>query len=347
MEMYSVLKELCELPGPAGFEEPVTERVKTILEPYMDETWIDVLGNVIGVRRCGKENARKLLFDAHIDEIGLIVTSIEEGFLRFSGLGGFDPRTIPAAGVTILTEPPMYGVISVLPPHVLKSEDTEKNFKIEDLFIDIGLSQEEASKLISPGTPGVIVYGVRRIGEDLVCGKAIDDRAGFVAILGALELLKDTELDIDLYVMASVQEEVGVRGATTGAYAIAPDECVIVEVCHAKTPDTKPSETNIVLGDGVVITRGPNMNPRLTEAIINLAKDNDMKYQINVSPTGMSGTNARAIQISREGVATALLCLPMRYMHSANELASLEDIKDAAQLLCATAKSMKGDVGSC
>jgi len=344
MKTADVLKELCEIPGPAGFEEKVAAYAKTLIEPYMDETKIDVLGNVIGVRRCGKDNARKLLFDAHIDEIGFIVTGVEEGFLKFSKLGGFDARVIPATGVKICTDPPIYGVISVLPPHILKKEDTEKNFKIEDLFIDIGLSQDEAEKLVVPGTHGVFAGGVQGFGDNMLSGKAIDDRAGLVAILNALELLKDTELDVDLYVMASVQEEVGVRGATTGAYAIAPDYCVVVDVDHAKTPDTKPYETNIVLGDGVIISRGPNMNTAITEKILKLAKSNKIKHQVNVIPGGSSGTNARAIQISRDGVATALLGLPMRYMHSANEVVSLSDMENAAKLLAETAKAMKGDL---
>ena len=343
MNVKNVLAKLCEIPGPAGFEEKVAEYAKTLLEPYMDETKIDALGNVIGVRRCGKENARKLLFDAHIDEIGFIVTGVEEGFLRFSKLGGLDARVIPAAGVTVCTDPPLYGVISVLPPHILKKEDTEKNFKIEDLFIDVGLTQEEAVKQIVPGTHGVISSEVRDFGDNMVCGKAIDDRVGLVAILCALELLKDSKLDVDIYVMASVQEEVGMRGATTGAYAIAPDFCVVVDVDHAKTPDTKPVETTVALDEGVVISRGPNMNPAMTEKLLKLAKEKKIKHQINVVPGGSSGTNARAIQISRDGVATALLGLPMRYMHSANEVISLNDIENAAKLLAETAKAMKGD----
>ena len=143
--------------------------------------------------------------------------------------------------------------------------------------------------------------------------------------------------------MASVQEEVGVRGATTGAYAIAPDYCVVIDVDHAKTPDSKSTETTVEIGDGVVISRGPNMNPALTETVLKLAKEKKIKHQINVVPGGSSGTNARAIQISREGVATALLGLPMRYMHSANELISFDDIENAAKLLAETAKAMKGE----
>jgi len=339
MDIAEILIGLCSVPGPAGFEEPVAERVKALLEPFMDETWTDVLGNVIGVRRCGKEGARKLLFDAHIDEIGLITTGVEEGFVRFAALGGLDARVLPASGFEILTEPPLFGVVCVLPPHVLKKEDTEKVIKIEDMYLDVGLSQEEAEKAVPPGTPGVIAHGVKRFGDNCLCGKALDDRAGFVAILRALELLDGVELDVDLYVMASVQEEVGVRGATPGAYAISPELCVVIDVGHAKTPDAKPFEAREVLGGGVIISRGPNMNAALTEKTIKLADEKEIKHQVDVIPGGSSGTNARAIQISQGGVATALFSLPMKYMHGPHEVVSLEDIECAAQLLCETAKT--------
>jgi len=345
MDIKEILTELCELPGPAGFEEPVTARVKELLGPYMDDVWLDTLGNVIGVRKSGKENATKLLFDAHIDEIGLIVTGVEEGFLRFDRLGGLDARVIPASSVMILTDPPLYGVISVLPPHILKAEETEKVIKIEDMLIDIGLSHEEAVKRVTPGTPGVLDYGIRSVRDSLICGKALDDRVGLAAILYALELLKEYELEIDLYVMASVQEEVGLRGASAGAYAIAPDYCVIIDVDHAKTPDAKSFEANEKLGDGVIITRGPNMNPAFTKTAHTLAKENEIKHQIGVTP-GNSGTNARVVQISREGVATALLGIPMKYMHSANEVAALDDVESTGKLLCEIAKAISGEMDS-
>ena len=338
------LTKLCRVPGPAGFEELVAECAKSMIEPFVDEVWTDVMGNVIGVRRCGKENAKKLLFDAHIDEIGFVVTGVEEGFLRFSKLGGFDERVIPATGVMVCTDPPLYGVISVLPPHVLKKKDVEKNFEMESLYIDVGLSQEEATKLVKPGTHGVFANEAKSFGKNMFYGKAIDDRAGLVAILRALELLKDAKLDVDLYVMASVQEEVGVRGATTGAYSIAPDYCIVIDVDHAKTPDTKPTETNINLGDGAIISRGPNMNQKLVNKLIALANEKDIKHQINVVATGMSGTNARAIQVSRGGVVTALVGLPMKYMHSAYEVISLDDVESIAQLLSEAAKALKGDI---
>ena len=347
LDVFNCLVELCRIPGPAGFEEQVAEHAKSMLEKYLDDVWIDTLGNVIGVRKCGKENATKLMFDAHIDEIGFVVTGVEEGFLRFSQLGGFDARVIPATGVKVCTDPPLFGVVSVLPPHVLKKGETEKNFEIESLFIDVGLSHDEATRLVAPGTYGVADTEVRRFGKNEVFGKALDDRAGLVAILRALELLKDVKLNVDLYVMASVQEEVGLRGATTGAYAIAPDYCVIVDVDHAKTPDAKSSETAMLLGEGVIISRGPNMNRKFVELLDNLANDKKIKHQKNVIATGSSGTNARAIQTAGCGVATAILGLPMKYMHCANEVTSLDDIESIAQLLSEAAKSMKGDITTC
>ena len=342
MDTAEILQELCALPGPSGFEKPVAERAKSILDQFMDETWFDVLGNVIGVRRCGKENARKLLFDAHIDEIGLIVTGVEEGFLRFAKLGGLDARMLPTSGVNILSDPPCYGVICALPPHVLKKEDTEKVTKIEDLVIDIGITQEEAEAKVPLGTPGVLSGGASRFGDGCLCGKALDDRAGFAAIARAVELLKDTKLDVDLYVMASVQEEVGVRGAAPGVFAIAPDWCVVVDVDFAKTPDSPPHEAKASLGGGVIVSRGPNMNTALTEMAVELAKTNGIKPQITVEPGGNSGTNARAIQVSREGVATALFGIPLRYMHSPQEVVCLDDIENTALLLSLTAKAIEG-----
>ncbi|MCL2401903.1 MAG: M42 family peptidase [Oscillospiraceae bacterium] len=337
-----MLIELCAIPGPSGFEQPAAARCRELLAPYMTDTWIDVLGNVIGVRRCGKDNAPTLLLDAHIDEIGLIITGVEEGFLRFHALGGLDARTLSAAEVRILADPPLYGVICAMPPHVLKKEDTDKALKIEDLFIDIGLNQAQAETAVPLGTAGVMYNGVRRFGEHLLCGKALDDRAGFAAILRTLALLKDTALDVDLYVMGSAQEEVGVRGAASGAFAIDPDYCIVVDVSHAKTPDSKPHEARETLDGGVIISRGPNMNRAFTETAVTLAKANDIPYQIAVEPGGNSGTNARAIQISRNGVATALLGLPMKYMHTPYEVCATDDIESTARLMCEMTKSLKG-----
>ncbi|SHH61781.1 endoglucanase [Sporobacter termitidis DSM 10068] len=341
MEVQEIIKELCALPGPAGFEQPVAEHAAALLAPLTDEVYTDILGNVIGVRRCGKEKAKKLLFDAHIDEIGFIVTGHEEGFLRFSTLGGVDARMLPAAEIRVLTQPPMTGIVGVLPPHILKAEESDKTIKTEDLFIDIGLTQEEAVKAVPLGTPAVYNTGARTFGSGLVCGKGLDDRACFASILRALELTKGEKLDVDLYVLASCQEEVGERGARTGAFGIAPDWCVAIDVDHARTPDGK-EHTLKEIGGGVIVSRGTILNKRLTELAVRLAEEKGIEYQLGVE-AGDTGTNANFISISREGVATALFGLPLRYMHSPVEVVSLADAEAAAQLLAEVAKSLKGD----
>jgi putative aminopeptidase FrvX len=336
-----IITELCGLAGPSGFEEPVATHVQTILNRFMDETYIDVMGNVVGLRRCGLEKAPKLMLDAHMDEIGLIVTGFENGFARFSTLGGVDARMLPAAEIKLLTEPPVFGIVAAMPPHALKVEDSDRAIQIDDLYLDLGMTQEEAEKRIPLGTPGVYNCGVRPLGETMICGKTLDDRAGLAMILRALELLKDEQLEVDLYVLASTQEEVGMRGARTGAYAINPDWCIAVDVGHAKTPDCKTMETNDI-GGGIVVTKGPNMNQKFTDTIIDLAKREQIKYQINVEADGDSGTNAYAVQIAREGVATALFELPLKYMHTPVEVISLADAEAGAQLMAVTAKSLKG-----
>ncbi len=341
MSIEEIIGELCAMAGPAGFEQAVAARVLSMMAPYMDEVHIDVMGNVTGMRRCGKENAKKLLFDAHIDEIGFIITGHEEGFLRFSTLGGVDPRMLPASEIIILTEPPIIGVVGVMPPHVLRSEESDKTIKTDELYIDIGMTQEAAKKAVPLGTAAVYNTGARRFGADLICGKSLDDRACFACILHALELLKDEKLEVDLYVLASCQEEVGERGAKTGAFAIAPDWCVAIDVDHAKTPDSKAYGMREV-GGGVIISKGTILNRYLTETAVRLAEEKGIKYQLGIE-AGDTGTNANVINVSREGVAAALFGLPLKYMHSPVEVISLADAEAAAALLAEVVKSLKGD----
>jgi endoglucanase len=281
------------------------------------------------------------LLDAHIDEVGLIVTGYEDGFLRFSAIGGVDARMLPASEIKVLTEPPLVGIIGVLPPHLLKGEDAEKTIKTDDLYIDIGLSQDEAKKAVPVGTPAVYNTGARVFGDGLICGKGLDDRACVAAILRALELVKDETLDIDVYFLGSVQEELGTRGAKAGAFAVNPDWCVAVDVDYASSPDAREHWLK-ELGGGVVISKGPILNKRLTELPIRLAEEKGIKYQLGVE-AGDTGTNARVIQLTREGVATALLDIPLRYMHSPVEVVSIEDAEATAQLLAELARNLKGD----
>ena len=218
MNYPETLEQLCSIPAPSGFETPAAQAALELLRPLVDEAWIDKMGNVVGVRRCGKEGARKLILDAHLDEIGFIVTGHQDGFLRFAPLGGVDPRMLPDRELTILSDPPAYGVVACLPPHIQSREDMDQAIPIKDLFLDVGLTQEEAQRRIPVGTPAVYRTGCRNLGDKLLCGKALDDRACFAVLLDTAEQLKDAELDVDLYLLGSTQEETHSTGAITAAY---------------------------------------------------------------------------------------------------------------------------------
>ena len=338
MNYEQMLSRLCALSGPSGFESEVAEAAAELLRPLTDEVYITRLGSVAGVRRCGREDAPRLLLDAHLDEIGFIVTGHEEGFLRFAPLGGVDPRMLPDREMVILTEPPIYGVVACLPPHVQSGEDMDKSLPIKDLFLDVGLSQEAAQKKIPIGTPATYRGGCAPLGADLLCGKALDDRAGFAVLLDVLERLREEKLNVDLYVLGSTQEETHSSGAITAAYEIAPNLCVAVDVTHGDSPDASKNET-FKLGGGPVIGVGPNCARSLSGRLKELAGELDMPVQIEVM-SGSSGTNAWPIQVSREGVATAVLSIPERYMHTPIEVVHRKDLEDTAKLLAAYVESL-------
>ena len=345
MNYEQTLSRLCAVSAPSGFEGPAAELAAGLLRPLVDEVYATWLGSVVGVRRCGAENAPRLLLDAHLDEIGFIVTGHEEGFLRFAPLGGVDPRMLPDREVVILANPPIHGVVACLPPHVQTAEDMDKSLPIKDLYIDVGLSREEAEKRIPIGTPAACRGGCTPLGEDLLCGKALDDRAGFAVLLDVLERLRGKELGVDLYVLGSTQEETHSSGAVTAAYEIAPQLCVAVDVTHGDSPDASKNGT-FKLGGGPVIGVGPNCAPTLSKRLKELAEKMDMPVQIEVM-SGSSGTNAWPIQISREGVATAVLSIPERYMHTPLEVVSKKDLEDTAKLLAAYVEDEQEEDESC
>ena len=338
MNYEQILSRLCALSGPSGFEKEVTGTAAELLRPLTDQVYTTRLGSVVGVRRCGRENAPKLLLDAHLDEIGLIVTGYEEGFLRFAALGGVDPRMLPDREVVILIDPPIRGVAACLPPHVQTAEDMDKALPIKDLCIDVGLSREEAERRIPIGTPATYRGGCMSLGEALLCGKALDDRAGFAVLLDVLERLRGKELGVELYVLGSTQEETHSTGAITAAYEIAPNLCVAVDVTHGDSPDASKQET-FQLGGGPVIGVGPNCARSLSGRLKETAGELDMPVQVEVM-SGSSGTNAWPIQISREGVATAVVSIPERYMHTPVEVVSKADLENTARLLAAFVESL-------
>ena len=331
MELREIIEKLSAMYGPAGFEQPVAGWLQEQVKPFCDEAYIDVMGNLIAVKKCGKENAPRFVVDAHIDEIGMIVTGIEKGFLRFATLGGVDPRILPALQVKVLSDPPIRGVIDSLPPHALRADEMEKPFEMEKLTIDIGMTQEEAEACVALGTPVVFDVEPVMLGENRLCGKCLDDRACAGIIYKVMEQLADTELNADMYYLFSAQEEVGGRGATPAVFDIAPDYAIALDVNFAKSPDSNGYD-QMNMGGGPAIAVGPNMNHKISSALIELAKEMEMPYQIDVI-RGCSGTNAWPIQISRSGVATGLISLPLKYMHTPHEVMDLRDGENIVKLL--------------
>lgn len=331
MLLKETIIDLCGLAAPSGFEERAYSRIKELLSPYVDEIKTDSLGNLIAVKKCGKAGAKKLMFNAHMDEIGMIITGIEKGFLRFSNIGGIDPRMLPAREIKVLTDPPIFGVIDTMPPHALSDDDMDKAIDAKKLFIDVGLSEEDAKKRIPLGTAAVFAGGVDELNESVICGKALDDRACVAIVLKIMEELVEKNLNVDVYCLISTQEEVGSRGAISGTYGINPDYAVAIDVTHAATPDSKKGET-FEMRKGAAIGVGPNMNRNITNALIALAKEKEIPYQLEVM-SGSSGTDGWVIQVCREGVSTAVVSLPIKYMHSPVETMDISDADAIVSIL--------------
>ena len=331
--MRQALERLCACTAPSGFEAPAAAAAAELLRPLVDEVSIDRMGSVLGVRRSKAPNAPKLLLDAHLDEIGLIVTGIEEGFLRFRSIGGVDPRMLPGRELTVLAPTPLRGLVACP-----SGGDGDKSVPIPELYVDVGLSQEEAEKAVPIGTPMVYRAGCFPLGEDQICGKAMDDRSCFVTLLRAAELLRDRELDVELWLLGSTREEISGAGAVTGTWSVAPDFCVAVDVTHGRTPDG-PADKTFELGGGPAIGVGPNMTRWMTERMLSKAREQGIPYQLEVM-SGHTGTNGWEMQISREGVATSVLSLPLKYMHSPIEVLSLSDMEQVARLLAAFAENL-------
>lgn len=343
MNTLDCLKRLCQTGGPSGYEAPVATVACQLLAPWMDEVRVDTLGNVIGVRRCGKANAPKLLLDAHLDQIGLMVTGSEYGFVRFASVGGVDPRMLPDREVTILTQPPKFGIISCLPPHALSQEEREKAPALSEYVVDTGLSQEQVEREIPVGTPMVFRDCFLELAGGRVCSGALDDRACFVALVRAAQLLSQHTLNVDLYLVGSTREETGGTGAVVATNTIHPDFCVAVDVTHGATPDSGKDRA-YALGGGPAVGIGPNMTRWMSRLLLEKAAELDIPVQKEVMG-GDTGTNAWGMQICNEGVATAVLSLPLRYMHTPVEVVDLEDLEQTAQLLAAFARHL-GEEGT-
>ncbi len=329
------LNKLIAAVSPSGFEEEAVELWKSQLETVADRVDVDVHGNCLA--SLNGEGSPRVMLAGHIDEIGFMVKYIDEnGFIYFSSVGGVDPQVVPGQRVKIKTdEGYIRGVIGRKPIHLLEDEEKKKVPKIEDLWIDIGADDgETVGQKIAIGDPVVFDVGMQRLDSELITGRGFDDRVGAYVAARVLTELAGEQLKAALYSVATVQEEIGLRGARTSAYGISPDIGIAVDVTFASdfpTMDKKKSG-DIKLGGGPVIARGPNITPRIFKALVEIAESAEIPYQVQ-SISRATGTDANVIQTTRAGVATGLVSIPLRYMHTPVEVVSTEDLENSVLLL--------------
>ena len=332
MELLEMITRLSRANGPTGAEESVTELAGALLEPLVDQVKRDAAGNMFGIRRAAVPNPERILLDAHLDEVSLVVTGHENGMCKVaSTFGGIDPRLLPASRMLALGRQPVYGVMTCLPPHILTEEERNTPFSIQKLRLDCGLSQEEAKALLPVGTMIVSAAEPAVLGQQRICGKALDDRAGFAVVLRVLQLLQNQPLPVDVWAVGSVQEEGTLLGAAAAGLGAAPREAIVVDATFGDSPDSD-SEDTFRLGHGPVIGIGPVLNRRLSQKLCQTAERRGIPVQKEILG-GSTGTNSMAYQIAGEGVACGLVSFPLRYMHTPGEVADLRDLESAAQLI--------------
>ncbi len=324
--------------GVSGFEHMINEEIAGMMKKYSDDVYIDNSGSVIAVKHSKNPKAR-IMLEAHSDEIGLMVKTIDEkGFITFVNIGGVDGRILPGAEVTIHGKKDIWGVIGAKPPHLQSAGEAEKSIKLKDMAIDTGLSPDKVKENISVGDSISLAAMGGMLLNNTFSGKTIDDRGGVCALLKVMKDIEKEELPCDIYFVAATQEEVGLRGAKTAAYAINPDMAIAIDVCHGITPDN--SYNAFETGSGAVISVGPNIHPKIADKLIELAGKQDIKYNIDVDG-GDTGTDAWAIQVSRRGVPTGLLSIPLKYMHTSVETLDMADLETVAELITAFVREVK------
>ena len=327
--MVELLERLAQSRGISGEEVPAAEAACAELKRYTDKIAVDNMGSVTATIR---EGSPLVLLDAHLDEIGLVVTSLgENGFLKVGSVGGVDRRLLIAQEVVILSDEPVEGVIASKPPHLLSAEDEKKVPKVDDLWIDTGFTTEELKKRVLPGDKVAFKAGFYRLLSGRVCSKSLDDRAGMAAVLRALELLKNEELSCGLAVSFTCQEELGCLGAKTASYSLQPDLALTVDVSFAHTPDA-PAEKCGKFGEGTMIGISPTLDKKISDRLVSLAKENEIPCQLEVMG-GLTSTNADSITVSRGGVRCGLLSIPLRYMHTPIEVIDPADVESTARLM--------------
>ena len=329
---FSILKTLTELPGVSGRETAVREYLKNLLKDSADEIRTDALGNLIVFKK-GSSN-KNLLFCAHMDEVGLMIHFVDErGFLRFVTVGGIDPRTLLAQRVRVQTKSDaLLGIIDTKPAHITTEADRGKALGVKELFIDLGLSAEEAKKRVEPGAWAVLDRSYEEFGDGKISAKALDNRAGVFVLAEVVRALKNPFYNV--YAVFTVQEEVGLRGATTAAYGVNADVSLCLDTTGAADiPGCAPQDYICSLGGGVGLTAldARTITPEnLFNELKQICDTHNIRRQVRVAPRG--GNDAGAVHLSKTGVPTCGLSVPTRNIHSNVEIVSKQDLENTFRL---------------
>lgn len=339
------LKQLVETASPSGYEHDVQKLVRDRIQPWCESVRTDVMGNVFGTRH--PEGRPRIMLAGHCDQIGFIVQYItEEGFLHIEPIGGVDPVVATSQRVSIMTRNgTVPGVIGRKAIHLMDEEDKKKVPKIHDLYLDIGAtSKADALKLVAFGDAGIFVQPYIELANERAVAMAFDNKMGTWIVTEVLRLLRRREFDACVVGVSTVQEEIGLRGAHTSAFSSEAEVGIALDVAHGTdTPGIEKKRAgDFKVGGGPMISRGANINPRVFELLVATAEAEGIPYQVASAARG-TGTDANAMQLSRGGMATGLLSVPLRYMHTPNELLALEDLENAARLLAAFCAGLKKD----
>lgn len=331
--MKDILLNLCKISAVSGDERyarPVVESLKEVADGVKQLSG----GSIVAYKKCGQPGAKRIMLDAHLDQIGLMVKSIDErGFVHFFNHAGVDFKILPGAEVKIFGKKEILGVISAKPPHLLTAEEREKPIKTENMTIDTGLPVEKVKELVQVGDKIALNCNTALLLNHCVTGRSLDNRAGCAVLVSVLEKIKNQPLNVDVYVVLSAGEEFGGFGAVAATQEIRPDVAVVLDVSHADMPSAR-SEDCGELGKGVMIGISPVLDRALCDEMISLAEARRIPYQREAMGSA-TYTNSDGIVPLCGGIPTALLSIPQRYMHTPQEVISMEDMVSVRDLLLA------------
>ncbi len=339
-DLSAFLREITALRGISGEEISVSRAIYDAFRAHTDDVSIDAMQSVTA--RIGTEGPR-VMITAHIDEIGLTAMLVEDdGAVRFGRIGGVDPRILPGSRVTVHTdEGPKTGVVGAKPPHLLTAEDRAKNYKMTQLYVDLGMPVDRVKALVRPGTPITLAYTPVMLQNRRMAVKTVDDRGSVAVMLRTMELLKNAHVPAQVSFVAAVQEEVGGIGADTSAYRENPDIGIAIDVTHAQMPDCDPDDVFPL--EKVVLTEGPNIHPKVLQRLVDTAAAIRVDIQKGICPR-ITWTDASSLQIARAGVPTALIEVPLKYMHTTVETVALSVLEESARLLAAFIQGLTDDL---